>query len=70
MIGGGVMDYNFSEMSQEQAENIALNWHYEGKYSFYDVDADEEDLVEFLDSKKRGDSHYIVKEGEEDNWVL
>ncbi|WP_100012113.1 GNAT family N-acetyltransferase [Lentibacillus sediminis] len=60
------MDYNFSEMSQEQAENIASNWHYEGKYSFYDVEADEEDLVEFLDPKKREDSHYIVKEGEEE----
>lgn len=60
------MNYNFSEMSQDQAKNIALNWHYEGKYSFYDVDADEDDLVEFLDPKKRKDSHYIVKEGKEE----
>lgn len=60
------MDYIFSKMSQEQAENIATNWHYEGKYSFYDVDADEEDLAEFLEPKERRDSHYIVKESDEE----
>ncbi|MBU5465913.1 GNAT family N-acetyltransferase [Virgibacillus sp. MSJ-26] len=60
------MNYNFSKMSQEQAENIASNWHYEGKYSFYDVSADEEDLVEFLNPKERGDSHYIVKADEQE----
>jgi len=60
------MDYNFNEMSQEQAKNIALNWHYEGKNSFYDVSADEEDLAEFLNPKERGDSYYIVKVFEEE----
>lgn len=36
-------------MTQTQAEDIASNWHYNDEYSFYDMDADEEDLVEFLD---------------------
>lgn len=55
------MDYNFSEMSQEQAENIASNWHYEGKYSFYDAEADEDDLAELLNPQERGDKYYMVK---------
>ena len=36
-------------MTQEQAEEIAFNWHYDAEYSFYDMEADKEDLVEFLD---------------------
>ncbi|GEN82742.1 N-acetyltransferase [Sporosarcina luteola] len=60
------MNYNFSKMSQEQAENIAVNWHYEGKYSFYDVSADEEDLAEFLNPMERGNSYYIVKTDEKE----
>jgi|SRR5699024_1042388 len=60
------MDYIFGQMSQEQAENIASSWHYEEKYSFYDMDADEEDLIEFLGPKKRKDSHFIVKQNGEE----
>ena len=52
--------YIFRKMTQEQAEDIASNWHYNDEYSFYDIDADEEDLVEFLDPKKRGDSMFVV----------
>lgn len=54
------MDYEFSRMSQEQAEDIAYNWHYEGDYSFYDIEADQEDLAEFLNPKERGNSYYVV----------
>lgn len=54
------MGYKFEIMTQEQAEEIAFNWHYDAEYSFYDMMADKEDLVEFLDSQKRGDSNFIV----------
>lgn len=54
------MGYKFEMMTQEQAEEIAFNWHYEAEYSFYDMDADKDDLVEFLDPQKRGDSNFVV----------
>lgn len=54
------MEYAFEFMTQEQAEEIAFNWHYDAEYSFYDMEADKEDLAEFLDTKKRGDSYFIV----------
>ncbi|MGM0896497.1 MAG: GNAT family N-acetyltransferase [Bacillota bacterium] len=54
------MHYTFQKMTQEQAEDIAANWRYEGKYSFYDMDADPEDLKEFLDPEKRADSYFVV----------
>jgi len=49
-------------MTQEEAEEIAYNWHYEGKYSFYDIEADEEDLAEFLHEESRGNHIFSVKE--------
>ena len=55
------MDYTYTVMTQEEAEEIAYNWHYEGKYSFYDIEADEEDLAEFLHDESRGS--YIFCEG-------
>ncbi|MFD1068009.1 GNAT family N-acetyltransferase [Oceanobacillus locisalsi] len=59
------MLYKFTMMTQEQAEDIAFNWHYDGDYSFYDMKADKEDLDEFLDSEQRGDSTFAVtKENE------
>ncbi|MCT2534857.1 GNAT family N-acetyltransferase [Aquibacillus koreensis] len=54
------MAYEFTIMTQEQAENIAFNWHYEGEYSFYDMEADQEDLVEFLNPEERGNSTFAV----------
>lgn len=54
------MEYKFEEMTQEQAEDIAFNWHYNGEFSFYDMESDKEDLVEFLDPDKRGNSHFVV----------
>ncbi|GGH86981.1 ribosomal-protein-alanine N-acetyltransferase [Pullulanibacillus pueri] len=52
--------YTFEVMTQEQAEDIAFNWHYQGDYSFYDMEADKEDLDEFIDPEARGDSTYVV----------
>lgn len=57
--------YTFELMRQEQAEDIAYNWHYEGEYSFYNMEADEEDLAEFLDSKMRGENTFVVCENSE-----
>ncbi|MBM7587148.1 ribosomal-protein-alanine N-acetyltransferase [Bacillus pakistanensis] len=55
------MSYEFIKMSQTQAEDIAYHWHYDGEYSFYDFEADPEDLAEFLDPKGRGHAYYVVK---------
>ena len=54
------MAYEFSVMTQEQAENIAFNWHYDGEYSFYNMEADKEDLAEFLNLEERGNSTFAV----------
>lgn len=58
--GGIIVGYKFEIMTQEQAEEIAYNWHYNAEYSFYDMVADKEDLVEFLEAQKRGDSNFFV----------
>ncbi|MGD7043045.1 GNAT family N-acetyltransferase [Jeotgalibacillus proteolyticus] len=47
-------------MTQKQAMEIAYNWHYDREYSFYDMEADQEDLKEFIDPVKRGSSVYSV----------
>ncbi|KGX88299.1 GNAT family N-acetyltransferase [Pontibacillus marinus] len=58
------MMYTFQPMTQKEAEHIAGQWHYEGKYSFYDISADEEDHEEFLDPKQReGKSFSVYKNG-------
>ncbi|MEI5909636.1 GNAT family protein [Bacillus spongiae] len=54
------MEYKFTKMTQQEAEEIAYEWHYEGEYSFYDMEADQEDLAEFLDPVARGDSLFAV----------
>lgn len=54
------MDYTFTVMTQEQAEWIAYSWHYDGEYSFYDMEADPDDLEEFLNAETRGDSVFAV----------
>lgn len=56
------MLYTYTVMTQEEAEEIAYNRHYEGKYSFYDIAADEEDLDEFLHDESRGNHTFSVKE--------
>ena len=54
------MSYRIKKITQEQAEDIAYNWHYEGDYSFYDMETDQEDLQAFLNPKIRGDSIFAV----------
>ncbi|MDL4842119.1 GNAT family N-acetyltransferase [Aquibacillus rhizosphaerae] len=59
------MTYEFRVLTQEQAEDIAFNWHYDGDYSFYDLEADKEDLDEFLNPEERGSSTFaVIKENE------
>jgi [ribosomal protein S18]-alanine N-acetyltransferase len=59
------MAYNFSVLTQEQAKDIVFNWHYDAEYSFYDMEADKEDLEEFLNPEERGNSTFAVtKENE------
>lgn len=50
--------FNFHQMTQKEAEEIANNWKYSGMYSFYDMTADEEDYAEFIDPIKRGNSYF------------
>jgi [ribosomal protein S18]-alanine N-acetyltransferase len=54
------MSYSFELMTHEQAESIAYHWHYDGKYSFYNMEADQDDLLEFLDPIQRSESKYVV----------
>ena len=35
------MTYLYKVMTQEQAEEIAFQWHYDGEYSFYDMESDQ-----------------------------
>lgn len=55
-----MLGYHFEILTQEQAEEIAYNWHYDAEYGFYVIEADNEDLVEFLEPQKRGDSYFFV----------
>ncbi|APC47855.1 GNAT family N-acetyltransferase [Virgibacillus halodenitrificans] len=54
------MKYEFIPMTQQHAEIIAYHCHYEGEYSFYDMEADEEDLNEFLDEEARASNYFVV----------
>ncbi|MFD3446059.1 GNAT family N-acetyltransferase [Microbacteriaceae bacterium 4G12] len=58
------MDFTFKVMTQDEAREIAYNWHYEGEYSFYDMEADMEDLEEFLNDEMRGDATFVVREND------
>ncbi len=53
------MDYNFVTMNKEYANEIAYDWKYDGIYSFYDMTADEEDLIEFL-NEDNWDTYYLA----------
>ena len=45
------MRYVLAPMNEKYANNIVANWRYDGVYSFYDMAADEEDLMIFMDTK-------------------
>lgn len=50
--------YAFHQMSNESALEIANHWRYEGDYSFYDADQDQEDYEELISEQRRGDSYF------------
>ncbi|WP_372867511.1 GNAT family N-acetyltransferase [Planomicrobium okeanokoites] len=54
------MAYSFQTMTQQQAEEIAVHWRFVGEYAFYDMDADPEDLAEFLNPEARNNTYYSV----------
>ncbi|PSL41012.1 ribosomal-protein-alanine N-acetyltransferase [Planomicrobium soli] len=59
------MEYAFYPMTQEIAEEIAYQWHYDTEYSFYDMEADQEDLQEFVNPVIRGNSYFMVIQNNE-----
>jgi len=59
------MEYAFKVMTQEQAEDIAYNWHYSDDYSFYNMEADKQDLEEFLNPEIRRESMFVVTKKDE-----
>ncbi|HET6872293.1 MAG TPA: GNAT family protein [Sporolactobacillaceae bacterium] len=63
--GKAMMDFSFKKMTQAHAEEIAYTWRYEGIYSFYDMEADQEDLNYFLDPNERGEQFYSVFNGDD-----
>ncbi len=54
------MSYKFEKMTQKEAEEIAYGWHYDGEYAFYNMEADKEDLAEFLDPQFRGETVFTA----------
>ncbi|WP_278960266.1 hypothetical protein [Lactobacillus apis] len=48
------------QLSQANAEIIANGWHYEGEYSFYDMENDQEDYDEIMSQELRSDHYYQV----------
>ena len=59
------MKYNFKPMGKNDANAIA-GWQYEGRYAFYDMANDPEDLAELLDPGSWENHYYAVtNEGED-----
>ncbi|GAA5416097.1 hypothetical protein Pryu01_01129 [Paraliobacillus ryukyuensis] len=56
------MTYQFTTITQAQVEMIAFHWHYDGIYSFYDMESDPEDLVEFTDPNARGNVFAVTSD--------
>lgn len=60
------MNFNFKKMQKKYAKEI-LKWHYDGKYSFYDMEFDKEDLEDFLEiiENDNWDNYYVAVDEEE-----
>lgn len=59
------MTHQFAVLPQPQVETIAYTWHYEGEYAFYDIEADQDDMAEFLDAEQREQSVFAITSDEE-----
>lgn len=53
------MTYHVTPMTPAYAQAIA-GWHYEGVYTFYDMDQDPEDLEDLLDPVNWPDAYFAV----------
>ncbi|MGT2846437.1 GNAT family N-acetyltransferase [Streptococcus massiliensis] len=51
---------NIQPLSQRHALEIANDWHYEGIYAFYNMEADPEDYAELISEEARGNRYYQV----------
>ena len=61
------MQFIFTPMTVDYARAIVA-WHYDGIYSFYDLEQDREDLEEFLHPKAWEDKYFAVL-NEEDGLI-
>lgn len=52
--------YTFRLMTQQEAEEVAYEWHYRGVYSFYNLENDREALELFLEPRHRKNNYYTV----------
>ena len=59
------MRFEFRPMDENCARAVA-GWHYEGIYSFYDMEQDVEDLQELLDQRSWIDHYYAVTDEQGD----
>ena len=55
------MDFTIRPMTAADAQAIAA-WRYPGEYSFYDADADPDDLTELLDPAEWGHRYFAADE--------
>ncbi len=51
---------NIDLLKQRNAEEIANNWHYDGEYSFYDMENDLEDYEEIISPNQRRDNYFQI----------
>ncbi len=54
------MEFRFVKMKKEYANEIAYDWKYPDKYSFYDMTEDEEDLNDLLDKKNWSNKYFAA----------
>lgn len=61
MSESGATRFVLFPMKQRDAEAVS-GWRYEEPYSFYDADADPDDLAELRDPEKRKGSYFSVRD--------
>ena len=57
-------NYFFEPMGDDEAREIAA-WRYSPPYDFYDAPNDPDDLAELLDPRRREDSYFPVRDGDD-----
>lgn len=65
------MQFLFFPMNETSAGEIVEHWHYDGAYTFYDMDADEDDLAIFMDRDywKEATCEVVNEAGELVGWA-